>query len=152
MFMKRLSIALSLFVAACGGAEESDPAAEPTAYEDMSFEQREAFMAKVVLPEMKKTFVAFDPVFEGMSCQTCHGNGAIDGSYAMPTPDLPRLPATEEEFMEYVQDPEHARWSQWMYDVVLTQMADLLQVDKYDPEAAPEGFSCSNCHMVVGQM
>jgi hypothetical protein len=146
--MKRLSIAVCLFVAACGGGDDGEPAVEPepTAYEEMSFEQREAFMRDVVLPEMREIFVAFDPQFESMSCATCHGDGATDGSYAMPSPQIPPLPATEEEFFEYVKDPEHARWSQFMLDEVWPQMASLLQVAPFDPEANPTGFSCSNCH------
>jgi hypothetical protein len=144
--MKRISMAVCLFVAACGGAD-GEPAAEPTAYEDMSFEQREAFMTNVVMPQMKATFVAFDPTFEDMTCATCHGQGATDGSYAMPSPQIAPLPATEEAFLEQFEtDPEFAKWSQFMLDEVWPQMADLLQVAKFDPAQNPEGFSCSNCH------
>jgi len=151
MIMKRLSIAVCLLVAACGGAEDGEPAAEPTAYQDMSFEQREAFMRDVVLPQMTETFVAFDAQFEGMDCKTCHGDGATDGSFAMPSPQIPVLPATEEAFLEYVKDPENARWSQFMVDQVWPQMASLLEVAMFDHEANPAGFSCSNCHTVEGQ-
>jgi hypothetical protein len=151
MMMKRISIAACLFVAACGGQDDGpDAQAEPTAYEEMNFEQRHAFMSDVVLPEMKKTFVAFDPKFEDMSCATCHGSGATDGSYAMPSSDIPLLPATEEEFYEYVKDPEHGKWSMWMMEEVWPQMADLLQIPVYS-ETNPTGFSCSNCHMHEGQ-
>jgi len=149
MILKRLSIFACLFVAACGGEDDGKPAAEPTAYADMSFEQRQAFMAEVVLPEMKKVFVAFDPKFEAMSCATCHGNGATDGTYAMPSPQIPVLPS-EEDFPEYVMDPEHAKWSQFMFDEVMSRMAELLQVDIYNPETSPDGFSCSDCHTVEG--
>ena len=145
--MKRISIAACLFVAACGD-QDIMPAveSEPTAYVDMNFEQRVAFMTDDVLPQMTEVFVAFDPKFESMSCATCHGDGATDGSFAMPSPQIPPLPATEEEFYEYVKDPEHARWSQFMLDQVWPQMADLLQVPMFDHEANPNGFSCSNCH------
>jgi hypothetical protein len=152
MITKRLSMAVCLFVAACGGVDDGETAGEPepTAYEDMSFEQREAFMTDVVLPEMKEVFVAFDPKFEGMGCATCHGSGATDGTFAMPSPDVPVLPGTEEAFYEYVKDPEHARWSQFMVDEVWPQMADLLQVTKFDPETGQDGFSCDNCHTLEG--
>jgi cytochrome c553 len=153
MIMKRISIAACLFLVACGDGQDGSPATEPepTAYEDMSFEQRSAFMTNVVLPQMKETFVAFDAKFETMTCATCHGSGATDGSFAMPSPDIPRLPATEEAFYEYIKDPEHGKWAQWMFDVVYPEMADLLQVPMYDPEKNPTGFSCSGCHMVEGQ-
>lgn len=145
MIMKRISMALCLFIAACGG-EDSEPAVEPTAYEEMTFQQRDAFMRDVVLPQMTKTFVAFDAKFANMDCKTCHGDGATDGSYAMPSPQIAPLPGSEEAFEEYVKDPEHARWSQFMLDQVWPQMATLLQVTKFDPMANPTGFSCSNCH------
>jgi hypothetical protein len=152
MDIRRISIAACLFIAACGGGQDSTPGAgsEPTAYEDMNFEQRRVFMTDVVLPQMTKTFVAFDPKFEGMSCTTCHGAGATDGSFTMPSPEIPVLPATEEAFFEYIKDPEHARWSQFMLDQVWPQMASLLQVVKYDPATQTEGFSCNNCHTVEG--
>jgi hypothetical protein len=153
MVMKRISIAACLFVAACGDGQEGMPDVEsdPTAYEDMDFEQRHAFMNEVVLPQMTEIFVAFDPKLEGMSCATCHGDGATDGSYAMPSPQLPVLPSTEEAFGEYVKDPEHARWSQFMLDEVWPKMATLLQVAPFDPETNPNGFSCHNCHKVEGE-
>lgn len=147
MLMKRLSVAVVLFVAACGGSEDGEVAAEPMAYTDMTFEQRDAFMREVVLPEMTDLFVAFDARFEGMSCQTCHGNGALDGSFAMPTPQIAVLPG-EEEFIQRQEDPEYARWSQFMIDQVWPRMADLLQVDMYDPSTNTPGFSCNNCHTV----
>lgn len=146
MITKRISMALCLLVAACGGEETKEPAVEPTAYEDMSFQQREAFMSAVVLPKMTETFVKFDAKFANMDCKTCHGDGATDGSYAMPSPQVPALPGSEEAFMEYVKDPEHARWSQFMLDDVWPQMAEMLQVPKFDPMTNPTGFSCSNCH------
>ncbi|MDI1479295.1 hypothetical protein [Polyangium sp. y55x31] len=145
MNMKRISMAVCLFVAACGG-EDNEPAAEPLAYEDMSFAERVVFMNDVVMPEMKEIFVAFDPKFETMACTTCHGNGAIDGTYAMPSPQIAPLPPSEEAFLEYIKDPEHMRWAQFMGEQVWPRMADLLQVEKYDPTTAPNGFSCSNCH------
>lgn len=149
--MKRISIIACLFIAACGGEQDSGPAVEPepTAYEEMNFEQREVFMNDVVLPKMKEIFVKFDAKYESMSCATCHGDGATDGSFAMPSPQVPMLPS-EEDFGEYMKDPEHARWAQFMLDEVWPQMADLLQVPMFDPATNTPGFSCSNCHRVEG--
>lgn len=145
MVMKRVWIAMCLVAAACGG--EGDE--EPVAWKDMSFEQRYAFMEEVVMPQMTETFAAFDAKFEGMSCVTCHGGGAADGSYAMPNAALPALPATEEEILEAAKDPEYARWGTWMMETVLPEMADLLEVTTYDP-ATGAGFSCTNCHTLEG--
>jgi hypothetical protein len=144
MTRKHFAIVACLFVAAC----RED---RPTSYQDMDFDQRHAYMSEVVLPAMKDTFVVFDAEYASMSCVTCHGDGAIDGSYAMPSPQLPLLPASEEAFLEYLEaDPEHARWSQFMVDEVWPQMAELLDAPLYD-EKTPDGFSCSNCHMHEGQ-
>lgn len=147
MVLKHISIAACLLLAACDGGPD-----EPTAYEDMNFTQRHAFMSEVVLPQMKELFVEFDAKYEGMTCATCHGDGASDGSYAMPSPQLPRIPASEEAFFEYLEDPEHARWGVFMGEKVWPEMADLLGVPAYDPKTAPDGFSCTNCHMVEGQL
>lgn len=147
MIMKRISIAVCLLVVAC---EEGAGDSPPVAYEDMNFAQRRVFMEEVVLPEMTELFVAFDPKFAGMTCATCHGDGAADGTYAMPSPQLPVLPGTEEAYAEYVKDPEHARWSQFMLDEVWPQMADLLDVETYDPKTRPHGLSCTSCHTAEG--
>lgn len=146
--MKRISIAACLFVVACGGEQDGSPAAEPEpiAYEDMSFEQRHAFMDEVVLPQMTEIFAAFDAKYETMTCATCHGDGATDGSFAMPSSQVPPLPATEEAFYEQLEDPEFARWSTFMLEEVWPRMADLLQVPVFDHATNPDGFSCSNCH------
>lgn len=141
---RNIGIFALLLAAACG--EEA-----PASYEDMDFAQREAFMHEVVLPEMRATFVEFDAKFAAMTCATCHGQGAADGTYAMPSPQLPRLPASEEEFLEYVKDPEHGRWSQFMVDEVWPQMGELLELPMFDPVKQPDGFSCSSCHLVEGQ-
>jgi hypothetical protein len=55
-------------------------------------------------------------------------------------------------FYEYVKDPEHGRWSQFMLDEVWPQMAALLEVPVFNPETNPNGFSCSSCHMVEGEL
>lgn len=151
MIMKRISIAACLLLAACGDGQDSGEVTEPTSYPDMSFEQRYAFMNDVVLPQMKETFVAFDAKYKDMTCATCHGAGATDGSYAMPSEGVPRLPPEEEFIARFNEDPEFARWSQFMLDEVWPQMSDLLEMPVFDPEKNPTGFSCSNCHKIEGE-
>jgi hypothetical protein len=144
-------MAACLFVAGCGIAPDgSSDLSEPKAYAAMSFEERALFMNDVVLPQMKQTFVAFDAKFASMTCATCHGAGMTDGSYAMPSAAVPKLPASEEAFYEYLKDPEHARWSQFMMNEVWPRMATLLKVPMFDPSTHADGFSCNNCHTLEG--
>lgn len=145
-------MAACLFVAACGGAEdpaESDSDPEPTVWADMNFEQRVAYMNGVVLPRMKEVFVAYDPAFQAMDCATCHGATGVTQDYAMPSPEIAVLPDTEEGFLEYVQDPEHPereKWSNFMLNQVVPEMASLLQRDRFDPTTGTGDFSCNACH------
>jgi hypothetical protein len=135
---------LACLFAACDAPDE------PLKYEDMDFNQRVQFMNDVVLPEMTKTFSAYDPKYADMTCATCHGAGASDGTYAMPNPDLPILPS-EEDFPEYAMQPEHAAVTQFMVEDVWPQMADLLEMPPFDPMKNPMGFSCANCHLAEGE-
>lgn len=151
MNLKNIAILACLLVTACGNAQDDGPPnTKPTPYAQMNREQRTAFMSTVVLPQMTQIFTEFDPKFRNLSCTTCHGNGVADGTFAMPSPQVPALPASEEAFLEYVKDPEHARWSKFMIEQVWPKMADLLQVDKFDQVAHPDGFSCHNCHTLIG--
>lgn len=147
-------MAACLFVAACGGADdgEVDPVdgePDPVAWKDMSFEERTTYMTNVVMPRMKEVFVAYDAKYEAMDCTTCHGDDAVERAYAMPSPQIAPLPASEEGFIAWVSDPEHPErqaWTDFMFNQVVPEMADLLQVARYDPTTHTGEFSCNNCH------
>ncbi|XYI03715.1 hypothetical protein ACMHYB_29705 [Sorangium sp. So ce1128] len=149
--LRRISMAACLFAAACGGSDDSEP--EPVAWQDMSFEERTAYMTEVVMPQIKEVFVAYDPKFESMDCGTCHGDGATNGTYAMPSAGIAPLPGSEEGFLEWVGDPEHPErqeWTNFMFDKVVPEMADLLQIPRFDPTTQTGEFSCHYCHMLEG--
>jgi hypothetical protein len=160
--MRSSFLAIALFVAACGG--KSTPAAAPPAepaevvvpegmkFDDMNHEQRLSFMKNTVMPRMKELFQAFDAAeFAEFDCKTCHGSGAEDGSFEMPTPDIEVLPGSEEAFMEYAKESDHARWIKFMGEQVKPEMAKLLQEPEYDPATGQGEFSCGNCHTFEGQ-
>jgi hypothetical protein len=148
-------------LAACGGSTApapptATPAAAPSAsseaapagsakWSDLNRDQRMAYMKKVVLPKMKETLVTFDPKeFEHVTCMTCHGRGAKDGSFKMPNPDLPKL-SPEGGFKKHIeQKPEITKF---MMSKVLPQMAELLNTAPYDPKTHL-GFGCFGCHAI----
>ncbi|WP_437321570.1 hypothetical protein [Sorangium sp. So ce385] len=159
--MRRISMAACLFVAACGGTDDggagggggADGAGggEPdeVAWKDMTFEERTTYMTTVVMPRMKEVFVAYDAKYETFDCTTCHGDDAVERAYAMPSPAIAPLPASEEGFLEWVGDPEHPErqeWTDFMFNEVVPAMADLLQVPRFDPTTMTGEFSCNNCH------
>jgi len=148
-------------VLACGGGSSAPPsspapssagsaaeAAPPPSgkWSDMNRDQRMTYMKKVVLPKMKQTFSAFDAKeFEHMTCLTCHGAGAKDGSFKMPNPDLPKL-SPEGGFKKHMdQKPEITKF---MMSKVLPNMAELLNTQPYDANTHL-GFGCFGCHAIA---
>ena len=146
--MHRLAIIPALLVvAACGGASHPTtptPAAK-VAWKDMNADQRTAFMKDVVMPRSKELFMAFDAErYKDMDCKTCHGPGAEDKSFEMPNPDIMPLDFSKMDQL----DEEHKKVADWMHEVVVPKMADLLGEQPYDP-ATQQGFGCLGCHTMA---
>jgi hypothetical protein len=109
---------------------------------DLTHAQQMEFMARVVVPEMKPRFQAFDAErFSTFGCKTCHGAGADDGSYAMPNPQLPHL-RQRGFFKEHrAAHPDTVRF---MWKQVEMPMGKLLGMT-----AGPAGeLECGSCHVV----
>jgi hypothetical protein len=105
--------------------------------------QRLDYMIKTVMPKMKASFVAFDSKrFARMDCATCHGDGVDDASFALPNPKLPKL-LEPDTFAKHRQATPEI--TQFMLEKVEPQMADLMEVQGFDP-ATRKGLSCYNCH------
>ena len=97
-----------------------------------------------VMPKMHDVFTAFDGSKYGdMSCKTCHGKGAIEGSFSMPNADLPKLDPSPAGFGKL------AKANPKMFDFMMKQveptMALLVGEQPYDPKTKA-GFSCFECH------
>jgi hypothetical protein len=113
----------------------------PTWSRDRKF----AYMRDTVLPAEKAIFARFEPLrFASLSCETCHGQGARDGTYRMPNPDLPHLDGGRNGFQELLdKQPETLRF---MQKVVAPETARLLGYAEFDMEKHV-GFSCYQCHV-----
>ena len=149
--MKRTFVLASLLtsllaLAACGGksTSPSGPAAAPRplapgAWEAMNDRQRATFMKETVLPVMAAKLTAFDAEeFGEVTCKTCHGPGAEEGKFEMPSGALPEL-----DFAN--PDPDDAAINEFMAKEVKPTMAMLLGQTEYSPEN-PKGFGCLHCH------
>jgi hypothetical protein len=110
----------------------------------MTRSERRDYMRTVVMPKAKELFVAYDPARYGkMSCGTCHGDGAEDGTFKMPNPKLPRLPPSPEGFKQLIAAKPAA--CQFMLVKLKPTMAALLGMPVFDPDTRT-GFGCFNCH------
>lgn len=99
------------------------------------------------MPAERDVFRSFEPVrYEYLTCETCHGQGARDGNYRMPNPDLPHLVGGKAGFQELKdKQPETLRF---MQSVVVPATARLLGYPPFDMEKHV-GFSCYQCHVRV---
>ena len=70
-------------------------------------------------------------------------SGASDGSFKMPSADLPKLDASPDGFKKLAA--KHPKVFDFMMKQVEPQMAQLLGEPAYDP-ATGKGFGCFDCH------
>lgn len=118
----------------------------PGDWDKWSHDQKLAYMKAAVMPKMKDLFATFNADrYANMNCKTCHGAGAADGSFKMPNPDLPKLPATPAGFQKIAKDPVKGKVMAFMKDQVLPTMAGLVGEQPYDPKTKA-GFGCMECH------
>jgi cytochrome c553 len=143
------SVLLVFFALGCGGGgtteETTTVADEPQAWEQMSFDERKAFMASDVMPRMAPLFEQHDAErFAGFSCANCHGDDAQARNFEMPNPSIMALyPTGTQEQQRMVQ--EQRPMVMFMFNQVLPAMQELLGAQPYD-EATQTGFSCYACH------
>ncbi|MFK7992131.1 MAG: hypothetical protein AB8I08_39295 [Sandaracinaceae bacterium] len=161
---KTASWMLALALVGCGGGEPADePPPEgttggeqadvlpspPSPWEEMAHADQAAWMGAEVLPRMATRFQEYDSErYADFSCATCHGPGAAEGEFEMPSLSLPALPATgtPEQHAMVRTYPEGTRF---MFSNVLPAMQTLLGAPDFD-EATGEGFSCFACHPHAG--
>ena len=116
----------------------------PGQWDSWSKDQKKAYMKDAVLPKMGPLFHDYDAKrFAEPKCTICHGAGAKDGSFKMPNPALPKLPATPEGF-KALHD-KHPKAVEFMATQVVPTMAALVGEEPYDMKTQ-KGFGCFECH------
>ena len=121
-------------------------AGPPAAWDSMSGEDKGHWMADHVVPAMRPLFAAYDPTrYADVRCTTCHGASARERHFAMPNPDLPRLPAVSDSAGWAALQREQPRAMAFMASRVEHAMAALVGESPYDP-ATGQGFGCLECH------
>jgi hypothetical protein len=126
-------------------AEEAPPSQPgPGDWDKWSHEQKLAWMKVGVMPKMGGLFHDYDAkTYDEPKCVLCHGAGAKDGTFKMPNPDLPKLPASEAGFK--VLAAKHPKVFGFMAKQVEPTMASLLGEPPYDMKTK-QGFGCFGCH------
>lgn len=109
-------------------------------WDTMDIEARRKFMKEMVVPTMREAFAEFDAVrFPSIGCKSCHGSGGLaDGSFAMPSPELPALSSAA--LMSPEDDDKPIL--EFMRMVVRPKLGELLGVA---PGSMP-GIRCGTCH------
>jgi hypothetical protein len=148
------TVALLLGCIACGASSKSAESAAGAGtgkseipWKDRTHEQRMDWMGLQVFPKMKGVFTQFDADrFSNFACQTCHGDDMEIVDFKMPN-KLYALPRTDT--IKSARDYD-AKVTEFMLSTVTPKMAELLDMQPYDP-ATKSGFSCFGCHPVEGE-
>ncbi|HEU4406684.1 MAG TPA: hypothetical protein VFS43_15565 [Polyangiaceae bacterium] len=109
--------------------------------DDMSKDQKVAFMKKHVVPRMSKVFEGQNGQRSGeFGCKTCHGAAFKNH----PQDVLPKLTLRNGKITAFDEKPQVAKF---MAEQVVPNMAAAMGMKPYDP-ATHQGFGCGGCHTV----
>lgn len=141
-----LAPALAFGVVGCGPHGKTGvPEGREKPWADMDDDERMQHMAEVVVPRMQAVFQAHDPErFANFGCATCHGSGAANGDFHMPSASLPVLDASNFYKTHRQNEPDMVKL---MWKQVEPEMGKAL--------AVTYGFggevSCGSCHVVENE-
>jgi hypothetical protein len=120
------------------------PEGKRLTWAEMDREQRKAHMAAVVVPRAGEVFRAWRPErFSRIDCTLCHGQGAVNGDFSMPTDHLPRLSGDFLLGPEFANHPDTTRLK---LNRLVPDMADALGVKSFSL-ITRRGFGCYSCHL-----
>lgn len=122
-----------------GGAIEALGITPPeTPWATMDAFEREMYMVGKVMPIMHELFAGHDPTrYAEMECQHCHGERMREVSFAMPSPELYRLPA-EGSAAWANMERDFGPAVEFMRETVTPTMGTLLGQAEY---------TCGHCHV-----
>ncbi|MBN2195392.1 MAG: hypothetical protein JW751_21415 [Polyangiaceae bacterium] len=130
-------------VDASGSSASAAPDASTMEWSKMSFDERVAHMQRAVAPKMQPIFTDLDAErYAKLTCGHCHGAGARERGFAMPSPDLAPVDPTDDFARARAEDPPMV---EMMMKRMVPEMAASIGVDPYDP-ATGEGLGCFACH------
>lgn len=120
-------------------AVAADSGAAPVAWrDDLTVEQKSAFMRERVVPKMAPLFQAQDPVkYAQFSCATCHRD-KLDEPHEV-------LPKLHVKGGQLDIEPEDRELAKFMAEKVVPTMAGILG-EKPAGAGAKDGFGCGGCH------
>jgi hypothetical protein len=111
---------------------------------EMSLEQKKAHMAEVVLPRPAPVFRLWRPErFTLIDCTLCHGPGASEGRYRMPSAHLPRLSGAVLLGPEFEKYPDTTSLK---LNRLVPVMSESLGLRKFSI-ITRRGFGCYSCHL-----
>lgn len=112
----------------------------PVWKDDMTKEQKAAYMKANVAPRMKAAFAAKDAKKWGdFGCKNCHGS-----THKASKDFLPKLTLKDGKLTAFADKPEIAKF---MHETVVPEMSAALGLKPYDP-ATNTGFGCAGCHTI----
>jgi cytochrome c553 len=139
---------LAAATVACGGGNGArvpapDIGAPEVPFKHKTRDEKRAFMAARVEPEMRHLFQGFDAKgFSGFGCATCHGPDMEVVDFKMPN-SLYALPEKDTIAEAKSYDEKTATF---MMEHVVPTFAKLLSEKPGTPEDPSHGVTCFTCH------
>lgn len=111
---------------------------------EMTRPQRQAHMTSEVLPRAAAVFRTWRPQrYVSVNCTLCHGQGALSGTFRMPTDHLPRLSGELLLGPEFEKQPKTTKLK---LNRLVPEISAALGVKKFSI-ITRTGFGCYSCHL-----